>query len=148
MPSTANNGYLIDSGIVMRQLRGDRRAADLLRRLRRAGAISTSALVFFEVLRGCRTPAEEAAARNLFEFIPVVDVTNLVAEAAALIAREYRGVLSGDRATPDSLIAGSALSRGATLVTLNTRQFARLIVPGLDILLVNQQSDDWTTSIS
>jgi hypothetical protein len=33
-------------------------------------------------------------------------------------------------------------------VTLNTRQVARLIVPGLDILLVNQQSDDWTTSIS
>jgi predicted nucleic acid-binding protein len=57
-------------------------------------------------------------------------------------------VLSGDRAAADAIIAATAAETSARLITLNTRQFARVHHPGLDILLVDQNSPDWVAAVS
>jgi predicted nucleic acid-binding protein len=45
------------------------------------------------------------------------------------------------------LIAGTAYAHRATLVTLNTRQFSGLRIPGLNLLLIDQQATDWVPVI-
>jgi len=144
---TPDSNYLIDSGIIMRHLRGDRRASALLRHLKRAGTVTTSVLVLFEVLRGCRTSGEEAAARPVFNLITTLDLDVATADMGARIARDHRAILNSDRATADALIAGTAYAHRATLVTLNTRQFSGLRIPGLNLLLIDQQATDWVPVI-
>jgi len=61
--------------------------------------------------------------------------------------RSFRGVLGGDFAVPDALIAGTALVNGATLVSLNRRQFAALADAGLDLILIPQEAADWTSAL-
>jgi predicted nucleic acid-binding protein len=95
------------------------------------------------VLRGCRNSGEEAAARPVFDLITTLDVDVAAAEMGARFARSHRFILNSDRATADALIAGTAYAHRATLVTLNTRQFSRLRVPGLNLLLIDQQAADW-----
>lgn len=99
------------------------------------------------MLRGTRTAAEEKAASELFNLLTPLEADLAVARVAANIARTNRGVLLGDRASLDALIAGTALAHGPTLVTLNTRQFARLNIPGLRLLLIDQQARDWAAQV-
>jgi tRNA(fMet)-specific endonuclease VapC len=118
-----------------------------MRQLRRVANVATSTLVAFEVFRGARTPVEERAADQLFSLITPLEADLVAAETAAKIARGNRGVLLGDRAALDAVIAGTALANGLTLVTLNTRQFSRLRVPGLRLLLIDQQVRDWAAQV-
>jgi predicted nucleic acid-binding protein len=115
--------------------------------LRRSGKLSTSTLVVFEVLRGTRHLREERTGRDFFTLVTVRHVDIDSAQKAAHIARSNRGVMFGDRAALDALIAGTALANGLTLVTLNTRQFSRLNVPGLRLLLIDQQARDWVAQV-
>jgi predicted nucleic acid-binding protein len=108
-----------------------------------AGTMVSSVLSMYEVFRGCRSIRQEQAADELFSKIPSLEVTSEIATAAARIARNNAGVLSGERSTADALIVGTVLVHGGKLVTLNTRQFSRLKVPGLELLLVDQQAADW-----
>ena len=62
--------------------------------------------------------------------------------------RAYPGVFSSDRAAIDALIAGTAIVAEAALVTLNTRQFAREPIDGLETLVLDQEAPDWTASVS
>jgi predicted nucleic acid-binding protein len=119
-----------------------------MRSLRRAARVATSSLVAFEVLRGTRSSREERAADELFDLVPPLELALPVAQTAAEIARTNPGVLLGDRAALDALIAGTALAEGLTLITLNTRQFARLKVPGLRLLLIDQQARDWAAQVT
>lgn len=116
--------------------------------LRRSGKLSASTLVVFEVLRGTRNSSEERTGRDFFTLVTVIDVDIDSAQKAAHIARTNRGVMLGDRAALDAVIAGTALANGLTLVTLNTRQFARLNVPGLRLLLIDQQARDWAAQVA
>jgi predicted nucleic acid-binding protein len=59
----------------------------------------------------------------------------------------WRSVFSTDKAVPDAIICASAIATSATLVTLNTRQFSKLNVPGLRVLLIDQQSRDWAAQV-
>jgi predicted nucleic acid-binding protein len=83
----------------------------------------------------------------VFSLVIPLDADLVAAETAATIARSNPGVLLGDRASIDAIIAGTALANGLTLVTLNTRQFSRLNVPGLQMLLIDQQSRDWAGAV-
>jgi predicted nucleic acid-binding protein len=139
--------FLIDSGILMRHLRRDRRASRLLDHLRDLGALKASVVSVFEVYRGVRSEREEGAAHHLFSQVAGQSVDVETARIAAEIARGHRGILLADRAIADALIAGTAMILGDALVTLNTRQFSKLQVPGLDLLLIDQQAADWTTAV-
>ncbi len=140
--------YLIDTGIIIRQLRGDSRAGEVLNALSASGEIATAAVTAFEIYRGCRSQSDEIAASALFDLIPVIELTHDVARAGGAIMRAYPGVFSGDRAAIDALIAGTAIVAEAALVTLNATQFARTRIAGLDALVLSQASPDWTASVS
>jgi len=135
--------FLIDSGILIRHLRRDSRASLLLDHLSERGDVTASAISVFEVYRGSRTDMETAAARDLFTEVASKDIDAGIAEIGSEIARAHPGIFSTDRATADALIAGTAYTQHAILVTLNTRRFSRLRIPGLDLLLINQQAADW-----
>jgi predicted nucleic acid-binding protein len=111
------------------------------------GQVFTSAIVVFEVFHGCRSEREERAASALFELLPVTELDAAIATLGARIARSQPGIFSNERAASDALIAATAVARLATLITLNTRQFARLRVPGLKILAVDQTAPDWVAAL-
>ena len=135
----------MDSGVIFRELRGDGRAAALLAELSSKGHLIASAITVFETFRGCRI-GEERATADLFRRIPTLDLTYDAARTAVDLMRRYRGVFSSERAAADALIAGAAITDGAILVTLNTRQFAREPIEGLETLVLDQEAPDWTVS--
>jgi len=142
----SSNRYLMDSGIIFRELRGDGRAASLLDELSSKGDLIASAVTVFETFRGCRI-GEERATTDLFQRIPTLDLTYDAAKMAVDLMRRYRGVFSSERAAADALIAGAAITGRAILVTLNTRQFAREPIHGLETLVLDQEAPDWTASV-
>jgi predicted nucleic acid-binding protein len=139
--------YLLDTGPLISTLRGDDRADRLLTRLSEEGSVLVSSMTVLEVLRGCRNDREENAAAGILLKPDVVDMDYAVAEGAAKLLRGWPGVFSTDKAVPDAIIAASAIATSSTLVTLNTRQFSRLNVPGLRLLLIDQQAPDWATQV-
>lgn len=112
-----------------------------------ASPLTASAVSVFEVLRGCRRSVETLAAEALFARIQCIGVDYASAAEAALLIREHPGVLSSERAVADAMIAGTAVASGLTLVTLNTRQFSRLQVAGLDVLAIDQTAPDWVSTV-
>jgi len=135
----------MDSGVIFRELRGDSRAAALLDELSSKGDLIASAITVFETYRGCRTPDEERATADLFQRISALDLTYDAAKMAAELMSRYRGVFSSERAAADAMIAGAAITSASILVTLNTRQFAREAIEGLQTLVLDQQAPNWTT---
>ena len=105
----------------------------LAEQLRLGTEIGFSAIALFELRYGHRTQRQaEPTDRLLAEFLaPGIAVLPFDAEDAAH-AGDIRAHLES-KGTPigpyDCLIAAQARRRGATLVTANTREFAR--VPGL-----------------
>ena len=139
--------FLVDTGIFIREMRGEPRARDLLEHLERTGLIEGSAVTLFELVRGCQGDTDRRAVEAIFAHVTLVEVDYSSAWTAGELMREHSGVLSSERAVADALIAGTAIVRGAVLVTLNTRQFARLNVPGLDLILVPQDAPDWVAAV-
>ncbi len=132
----------------MRVLRGDVRAADLVDHLSQRGTVLTSAIVAFEVYRGCRDRSDESAARNFFQAYLALTVDEDIALDASRLFQSHPGIFSAEKSIPDALIASTAAVDGAALVTLNTRQFSRIQRPDLKLLLIDQDSPDWVAAAS
>jgi hypothetical protein len=112
-------GYLLDSGVVIRHLRGDPTAVQLLRELGRRARLSASVVTHLEVSAGMRAHEEYHTRRLLSRFTAYV-VDRSIAERAGEILRRYpdRGI-----GVSDAIIAATAIQHGLTLVTLNARHF-------------------------
>jgi predicted nucleic acid-binding protein len=137
--------FLLDTGIVMRHLRNEKRAQDFLSFLEQIGEISLSAITYMEILVLCR-PHEEESTKIFFERVPPLAVSKEVAHKAASLISKYPDVFGKQigRGTPDALIAATAWQREAILVTLNTRQFAKVPIAEITICSINQNAKDWT----
>jgi len=120
----ATAGYLLDTCVCIRLLRGG--GAPVARRIAAAepGAIAISAISLAELMEGAGQGS--AVLDALLETIPVLGFDAAAARAFPA-ARAARG-------RHDRLIAAHALALGATLVTHNGRDFRA--VPGLRI-------EDW-----
>jgi predicted nucleic acid-binding protein len=140
--------YLVDTGILIYALRSDLRAFRLLNRLTATAPIATSAVCAFEILRGTRSDRQEAATENMISRLEVISLDILAGRHAARIMRTHPGIFGSKETVPDALIAGCAVEGGATLVTLNRRQFERLVYPDLDVLIIEQDAPDWIVSLS
>ena len=140
--------FLLDTGIIIRYLRKNRRAADLLDYLEEIGEISVSAITYMEILIKC-SPNEEESTKLFFDRISPVTINQEVAHKAALLVKSYPEVFGKDnpRGFPDALIAATAWKRGSTLVTLNTRHFARVPIAELSIQAIDQSARDWVNTL-
>lgn len=105
-------------------------------------------MTVFETFRGCRTHFEEDEARLLFEKITPMPQSCGCAIAAAHLARDHPGIFHGAQSTPDAMIAGTAMAYRARFVTLNTRQFSAIKHPDLDLVLLDQDADDWIAALN
>jgi predicted nucleic acid-binding protein len=143
----ASDRCVLDTGIVIRDLRGDGRAAMFLATLGRRYIMCVSAMTIFEVIRGCRSPEQERRAEDTISRLSVLDIDYETSVEAGRLVRANSGVLQSERAAADSLIAASAVVAGAQLATLNTRQFAKVQWPGLGLILIDQDAADWTMSL-
>jgi tRNA(fMet)-specific endonuclease VapC len=133
--------YLLDTNAVIALLKNE--PAIFRKRLRRAvskgGAIAISSIVLYELWYGvARSTRRRENAERLRTFLSGgIEVTGFD-EDDARTAGDLRAALEA-AGTPigpyDLLIAAQALRTGATLVTANVAEFAR--VPGLQWL-------DWT----
>jgi predicted nucleic acid-binding protein len=113
---------LLDTTILIRQLRGDTRATELLESFGRAGDELWGATVTrSEILVGMQ-PHQANATHALFGIVQWLDITIPVADLAGAIASRFRRSHQGID-TVDYLIAAAAIELGADLVTLNVRHF-------------------------
>ena len=143
-----SSDFLLDTGIVVRHLRNDKRAHDLLNFLEQIGELSVSAITYMEILIKCQ-PHEKDSTRLFFDRVPPLIVSQEVAEKAASLIRKYQTVFGKDnpRQFPDALIAATAWQQQATLVTLNTRQFAKFPIAELKIQAIEQDLEDWISQL-
>lgn len=109
--------------------RGREPSASRVAALIRRGELATSAVTLYELTAGSRTTAAQLELLHAeLGPIPVLGLTRGAADLAAAVnralARRGEGI-----AIPDTLIAGTCLAYGCSLLTRNVAHFAR--VPGL-----------------
>jgi tRNA(fMet)-specific endonuclease VapC len=126
------SSYLLDTGIVIRHLRGQRRIVQLLRGFGALGRLSIATVTRLEAHAGM-FPEEKYATQKLLSRFVTHDMDRDIADRAGDYVREnsLRGsVLS----VPDAIIAATAIKHGLTLVTLNRGDFEG--IPGLSLATI------------
>lgn len=124
-------GFLLDTNIVIDARDGVRSV--ILKMLQHDGAVMVSALSVAELQRGLVSGQADALERRarlerLLRELPVVAFGRPEAEAYGTILAKQGWIRGRDF---DRLIAGHAISLGATLVTNNERDFRD--IPGLAV---------------
>ena len=128
--------YALDTNTVIHFFKGRGNVAERLLATP-PGQIAIPAVVLFELERGARNPAGGAGRmERLARFVSAITVLPFDAHAASVAAQIALHLQSsGQSIGPfDTLIAATAHSQGAILITHNTGEFAR--VPHLRI-------EDW-----
>jgi predicted nucleic acid-binding protein len=116
--------YLLDTGILIRHLRGQRVCVRLVRELGRKQRLMISAVTRTEVWAGA-LEGQTYVTRRLLGRMETVPVDRAVADRAGDLIRRARGQ-GRTLHVVDALIAATALQQNATLVTLNVRHVAGL----------------------
>lgn len=131
--TAAMSHYLIDTGLLLRHVRGQRSATRALRGLGQMGRLAISTITRLEVHAGMRPNERYATARLLSRFV-TFDVDRDIADRAGDLVREQaaRGKSLG---IADAVIASTAIARGLTLITYNYAHFQDL--PGLSVAPAN-----------
>ena len=88
----SSNSTLIDTGIILRHLRNNNRANQLLDYLESKGDIKVSVITLMEVLVGCRSQEEEDNSLLLFDRVLPISTNRDIAAKAALLIKKYPDV--------------------------------------------------------
>lgn len=111
----------LDTSVLIDALSGPRRSAARLRRaIERGDRIQLATIVLYEWLRGPRLREELAAQEALF---PVGAAVVFGPEEAIVAAELFRAVRRARGREIDLAVAACAVTHGATLWTLNPRDF-------------------------
>ena len=113
--------YLLDSGLVIRHFRGQRRIVRLLRGLGKMGRLAISAVTRLEIHAGM-VPDEQYTTQKLLSHFVTYDLDRDTAARAGDYIRASRGK-GVTLSVPDAIIAATAVSHNVTLVTLNQAHF-------------------------
>jgi predicted nucleic acid-binding protein len=128
--------YLLDTGLVLRHLRGQRRTVRLLSGLGKIGRLSVSAITRLEVHAGMQSDERYATNKLLSRFV-TYDMDRELADRAGDLIREMQD-RHASLNVPDAIIAATALTYGLTLVTLNHADFEG--IPGLSLASLPEES--------
>jgi predicted nucleic acid-binding protein len=110
---------VLDTGVLIDQLRGSEAAFEYLARLKTRPACSE--ITRIEVIQGLRS-SEHRAANRLFATVAWVPVSESVARRAGELGRRWRGSHPGI-GVADLAIAATAEELDASLATLNVKHF-------------------------
>lgn len=112
---------LIDTDVLIDHLRGLHQAKQFLRERKETGdMLHCSTISCAELFAGVR-PKEEPLISALLSILKAVIIDEKIAEQAGLYCRQY--AKSHSLLLPDALVAASAKSVDAILVTLNRKHF-------------------------
>ncbi len=116
--------YLLDSGLVIRHLRGRRQIVQFIRSLGSLGRLAIATITRLELHAGM-APDERYATQKLLSRFVTMPMDRDIADRAGDLIRESRnkGIVI---AVPDAVIAATAITHNLTLVTLNTEHFIGL----------------------
>ncbi len=129
------SSYLLDSGLIIRHLRGQKRAVQMLRGLGKMGRLSISAVTRLEVHAGMAAGERYATQKLLSRFV-TCELDGEIADRAGDLIAEKRGqgiALS----VPDAIIAATAMAHNLALVTLNQAHFEA--IGGLSLYPVEEE---------
>jgi hypothetical protein len=115
------SSLLLDSDVIIWQLRGRREVLEMLRDFQMIGVPACSAISVLEVQAGIKKGEEDKT--DLFlRSLRIIDVNRPIASRAAQLIREGRG--KGTTIDfPDAIIASTCLLNRLTLVTYNARHY-------------------------
>ncbi|MBE2233105.1 MAG: PIN domain-containing protein [Anaerolinea sp.] len=128
--------YLLDTGLVLRHLRGQRRTVQLLRGLGKESRLAIASVTRLEVHAGMQ-PEEGYATQKLLARLATFNLDREIADRAGdMIANSKRAgqVLS----VPDAIIAATAIGHQLTLVTLNQGDFRH--ISGLSLYQLDEET--------
>ena len=125
--------YLLDTNILIYQLRGNQTVSKLLLELNQKGALSISTVTRTEILAGMR-PQEDTATLTLLDSLLSLPLDVAVADKAGRLIYQYAGQ-GNPLSFADALIWATALTHQLTLVTTNAKHFP---MPELQLYLVKQ----------
>jgi len=113
--------YIVDTDILIWALRGDKFFTDFLSELSEKNVLSISTVTIAEIYKNI-FPSEILKTEKLIQEFKVLDVTMPVAKQAGFYYQQYHKKLL-NLGIIDCLIAATAHSKSATLVTLNTKHY-------------------------
>lgn len=116
--------YLLDTGLVLRHLRGHRRSVQFLRSLGALGRLSIATVTRLEVYAGMRS-TERNATQKLLSGMATYDMDREIADRAGDLIAASRSA-GKTLSVPDAIIAATAIQHNLSLVTLNKAHFAHL----------------------
>jgi tRNA(fMet)-specific endonuclease VapC len=118
---------LLDSDVLIEVQRGRQEAKEWLQDL--SDQVALPAAVAWEMLYGSRDKQELQKSERFLNSFAVEQLTS--ADSALVQQLVVDHLLSSGLSLPDYLIAAQAISRGATLITFNTKHFQ--VIPILKI---------------
>lgn len=121
--------YLLDTGLLIRHLRGQKSTVQLLRGLAKTNRLCISALTRLELRAGAH-PNEMVATQKLVSRFVTLDLNADIAESAGEIMAQSKD-MTRPLLVPDAIIAATALIHNISLVTFNAQDFEA--IPNLSL---------------
>jgi predicted nucleic acid-binding protein len=117
--------YLLDTGLLIRHLRGQKSAVQLLRSLGKANRLCIATVTRLEVQAGAHPSEQKITSKLLSRFVNLELNTQVADRAGSIIAHHKRENMP--LLIPDPIIAATALVHNTTLVTFNKKDFENVV---------------------
>ncbi len=117
--------YLVDTGLLIRYLRGQKTAVQLLRELGKTNRLCIATITRLEVQAGTHSDEQYVTQKLLSRFVNI-ELDKRVADKAGELVYQGRQAGAGI-AVPDAIIAATALIHNITLVTFNAQDFEAVV---------------------